>query len=157
MAALVMAFMLVSGSGAELEAPEPAFPEPDVSSLEGISLIAGALAWLGTPYQLGGFSRTGVDCSGFIHNVLNAAVPEMGPFPRQSSGYATFGLGATTIEPGDILLFAQEEVIYHVGLALSESSFIHSASEGARTGVIISSMSEGGWSARLYGIRKLNR
>jgi hypothetical protein len=127
---------------------------PELSSLEGISIIAAALAWLGTPYMFGGFSRLGVDCSGFLYNVLESAVPKRGPFPRRSDGYASFGLEVAVIEPGDILLFAQEKVIYHVGLALSTTTFIHSASEGARTGVIISSLYEGTWNSRLFGIRR---
>jgi probable lipoprotein NlpC len=128
---------------------------PDETALDGISLIAGALSWLGTPYQLGGSSRSGVDCSGFVSRVLYAAVPKLGPFPRRSDEYVSFGEKTTTIEPGDILLFAYDQAIYHVGFALSANTFIHSASEGARTGVIISSLHEGNWRARLYGVRRL--
>lgn len=128
---------------------------PDEAAVDGLSLIAGALAWLGTPYQLGGSSRSGVDCSGFVSRVLYAAVPKLGPFPRRSDEYSSIGEKTATIEPGDILLFAYEQAIYHVGFALSASTFIHSASEGARTGVIISSLYEGNWSARLYGVRRL--
>ncbi|MHB0898161.1 MAG: C40 family peptidase [Spirochaetales bacterium] len=128
---------------------------PEYASEQILKLIASALAWLGTPYLLGGFSKAGVDCSGFIHNILSSSIPELGPFPRRSEEYALIGAEAAAIEPGDILLFAQDKVIYHVGLALSSHTFIHSASEGARTGVIISSLGEGNWSARLFGVRRL--
>jgi hypothetical protein len=137
--------------------PDKAAMTPDPESAEGISLIATALSWMGTPYRLGGFSKSGVDCSGFLYNVLKATVPELGPFPRQSDEYSGFGLRSETIEPGDILLFAYDKSIYHVGLALSGTTFIHSASEGARTGVIISSLNEGNWGARLYGVRRLRQ
>lgn len=128
---------------------------PDRSSEAGLSLIATALSWLGTPYRLGGFSRSGVDCSGFLYNVLAAVVPELGPFPRQSDEFASWGAKAESIEPGDILLFAYDKTIYHVGIALSEFTFIHSASQGERTGVIISSLWDGHWRSRLYGVRRL--
>jgi cell wall-associated NlpC family hydrolase len=59
------------------------------------------------------------------------------------------------MSPGDILLFARDGAIYHVGIALSASTFIHSASEGERQGVIISSLGDGNWRARLVGIRRL--
>jgi len=131
----------------------PVAVEP--ASEEGLALIAEALAWLGTPYRLGGFSKAGVDCSGFLYNVLKSAAPELGPFPRRSDEYAGFGAKTEDIQPGDILLFSREGGIYHVGIALSESSFIHSASEGGRTGVIISSLYEGNWRRRLYGVRRL--
>ena len=135
--------------------PDKAAVVPDQASEEGLSLIATALSWLGTPYRLGGFSKSGVDCSGFLYNVLKASVPELGPFPRRSDEYSGFGAASETIEPGDILLFAYDKAIYHVGLALGGLTFIHSASEGARTGVVISSLREGNWNARLFGIRKL--
>jgi cell wall-associated NlpC family hydrolase len=38
---------------------------------------------------------------------------------------------------------------------LSETTFIHAASEGARTGVIISSLSDGSWQRRLYAVRRI--
>ena len=137
------------------EIPDKGSIAPEQSSAEKLVLIASALSWLGTHYLLGGFSKTGADCSGFIHSILSSSIPEMGPFPRRSDGYAFIGSEAAAIEPGDILLFAQDKVIYHVGLALSSHTFIHSASEGARTGVIISSLGEGNWSARLFGVRRL--
>ena len=117
-----------------LEIEEKGAIAPEYWAEQQISLIALALAWLGTPYQLGGFSKSGVDCSGFIHRILVDSLPELGPFPRRSDGYAFIGQEASAIEPGDILLFAQDKTIYHVALALSSTTFIHSASEGSENG-----------------------
>jgi probable lipoprotein NlpC len=160
MAPIDLATMLPPVRGLEFNEPYPDLNDRgpvavESASEEGLALIAEALAWLGTPYRLGGFSRAGVDCSGFLYNVLKATVPELGPFPRRSDEYAGFGAKAGDIQPGDILLFSREGGIYHVGIALSESTFIHSASEGGRTGVIISSLYEGNWRRRLYGMRRL--
>lgn len=134
--------------GGGIAAPEP-------RDLEMIDLIAEALSWLGTPYLYGGFSRSGVDCSGFLGSVLAAAMTGSGPYPRKSDEYASFGLRTDQIEPGDILLFALDGDVYHVGLALSADTFIHAASEGVRTGVIISSIYEGNWAKRLAGARRI--
>mgnify|MGYP001232470919 FL=1 len=160
MAPIDLEAMLPPMRGLEFNEPYPDLNDRgpvavEPASEEGLALIAEALAWLGTPYRLGGFSRAGVDCSGFLYNVLKATVPELGPFPRRSDEYAGFGAKAGDIQPGDILLFSREGGIYHVGIALSESTFIHSASEGGRTGVIISSLYEGNWRRRLYGMRRL--
>jgi len=154
---LLLAGALLSGSGTGFDEPERTLAEPEAASLEEITLIAEALAWLGTPYLPGGFSRSGADCSGFISSLLQSAFPDGGPFPRRSEDYGTFGTEAKSIEPGDILLFARDGLIYHVGLALSDSNFIHSASEGARTGVIITGLGEGSWASRLFGIRRLGQ
>jgi probable lipoprotein NlpC len=159
-ATMDLAAMLPPVRGLEFNEPYPDLNDRgpvavESASEESLALIAEALAWLGTPYRLGGFSKAGVDCSGFLYNVLKATVPELGPFPRRSDEYAGFGAKAGEILPGDILLFSREGGIYHVGIALSESTFIHSASEGGRTGVIISSLYEGNWRRRLYGMRRL--
>lgn len=155
-----LAALLPPVRGLEFDEPYPDLNDRgpvavEPASEESLALIAEALAWLGTPYRLGGFSKAGVDCSGFLYNVLKSTVPELGPFPRRSDEYAGFGAKSEQIQPGDILLFAREGGIYHVGIALSESTFIHSASEGGRTGVIISSLYEGNWRRRLYGVRCL--
>lgn len=120
-----------------------------------LGLIAEALSWLGTPYSPGGFAKSGADCSGFVNSVLRIAAPEYGPYPRRSDGFANVGTRADSIQPGDILLFSREDAIYHVGIALDEACFIHSASEGARTGVIITWMREGHWKERFCGARRL--
>lgn len=120
-----------------------------------IGLIAEALSWLGTPYSPGGFTRSGTDCSGFVNSVLRITAPEYGPYPRRSDGFARVGAKVDEIQPGDILLFSREGSIYHVGIALDEACFIHSASEGARTGVIITWLREGHWRERFCGARRI--
>jgi probable lipoprotein NlpC len=121
----------------------------------GIRIIPYALSWLGVPYRLGGYSSSGIDCSGFLNRALSASFPFLDNIPRQSDAFAAFGESVDDIEPGDILLFASGGSIYHVGLALSATTFIHSASEGDRTGVIISSIWDGNWHARLSGVRRI--
>ena len=59
------------------------------------------------------------------------------------------------IRPGDILLFGAGARIAHVGIALSADSFIHAASEGPRTGVIISSLDESSWREDLVTARRI--
>ncbi len=135
--------------------PPPWFHQPEESRIGGILLIAEALGWQGTAYRFAGESREGVDCSGFLRAVLKASFPDRETFPRTSEGFASFGKKAESIEPGDILLFAEEGRIFHVGLALGGDSFIHSASEGPQRGVIISSLSEYYWGSRFYGARRL--
>jgi hypothetical protein len=48
-------------------------------------------------------------------------------------------------EPGDLLFFNTTGRISHVGIYLGGASFIHSASDGPKTGVIVSALSESYW------------
>jgi hypothetical protein len=145
--------------------PKDVFPQgiPDKGSVipakideDYLCVIPTALSWLGTPYLAGGYSKRGVDCSGFVFEVLEKSIPEMGPFPRTSREFDAVGLKieVKSIQPGDILVFEDGGIIDHVGLALSRSTFIHSASEGTSTGVIISGLHEGHWGERLYDVRR---
>ncbi|GEM_PF-2938007 len=130
--------------------------DPEIWDESRLAIIPAALKWLGTPYAFGGFGPEGLDCSGFVYRVLAQAAAPFGPFPRSSESFARFGARVEgEPDPGDILVFAREGAIYHVAIALSKDRFIHSASEGDRTGVIISSLYEGHWAARLAGVRRL--
>jgi Cell wall-associated hydrolases (invasion-associated proteins) len=107
-------------------------------------LIQTARTYLGVPYLAGGTSRDGLDCSGFVHLAAEALSLEL---PRTAAGISS---GAETIpdealEPGDLLFFGIDGHITHVGIYLGGSTFIHSASRGLRTGVIISELSETYW------------
>ncbi len=119
-----------------------------------IAFIAEAVDWIGTPYRYGGRGSDGVDCSGFVRAVLIAA--GQSDVPVSSRGFADYGEKVEgDIVPGDILLFAHGGIIDHVGIAVSSDSFIHSASVGTRTGVIISSLSENYWKSSFIGARRL--
>ncbi|MEW6548400.1 MAG: NlpC/P60 family protein [Spirochaetota bacterium] len=139
------------------------WPAVDPGAEKAVFLIAQALSWLGTPYLLGGMTKKGADCSGFLYQAIASsfgADPNLGPIPRRSEDFASFGFPLpqdAKIEPGDILLFSREGRVYHVGLALGGQAFIHSASEGARTGVILSYLWEGNWSRAFQGARRLYR
>ncbi len=132
----------------------PISPDPLDESV--LRIVAEALRWKGVPYLYGGASMSGTDCSGYVGAVLAKATGKGSIFPRSSSDFAFFGVKASVpMSPGDILLFARGGEIYHVGIALSSSTFIHSASEGERQGVIVSSLDDGNWRSRLVGIRRI--
>lgn len=132
-------------------------PVPDPFDENILALIAEALRWKGVPYAFGGSSMKGTDCSGFVGAVLEKVLYKNLIFPRSSGGYAAVGtaIAVDDIAPADILLFSRQGAIYHVGIALSRTTFIHSASEGKRTGVIISSLYDGTWIQRLAGVRRI--
>jgi probable lipoprotein NlpC len=109
------------------------------------SLIAAARSYLGVPYLSGGTSREGMDCSGLVYraglDAFNAT------FARTASALSA---QAETIsdearEPGDLLFFNTVGRLTHVGIYLGGGAFIHAASDGPKTGVIVSALSESYW------------
>lgn len=108
-------------------------------------LIDNAKENLGSPYQAGGTSKKGFDCSGFVFTVFKNFDVTL---PRTSNEMSNFGrmIAKEDIRKGDLIFFRTNgnSKINHVGLVLESDSdgikFIHSSTQ---KGVIISTTNEG--------------
>ena len=109
------------------------------------AVVAQARSFIGTPYQYGGLSSGGIDCSGLICNSLSAIDVNM---PRVSKDQSKIGSSKNwgSIRPGDLVFFKFKEKgnkWYHAGLISSvdngEIKFIHSSSS---RGVIESDLNQ---------------
>lgn len=121
--------------------------------------IRAALSYVGIPYVNGGISRSGLDCSGLVFRVLEDATGS--GVPR--------GVGALfhectvvsyPIHLGDLLFFdtvsrGPPRSASHVGIYAGGGRFIHAASEGNRTGVIVSRISDPYYHDRFLGARRV--
>lgn len=82
----------------------------------------------GAPYEWGGVSPWGADCSGFVQAVFRLHDVKL---PRDAHQQATAGREAGTAiddaEPGDLLFFSERDDgrITHVGIALGDSRMVH--------------------------------
>ena len=115
-------------------------------------MIAYSKQFVGVPYVYGGASKSGMDCSGLIFTIANDAIGVK--LPRSTSGlYSTVRIiKDSEKEPGDLVFFKTVGTkISHVGLYMGNNQFIHAASDGPNTGVIISSLKESYWSRTYAG------
>ncbi|MDD7274632.1 MAG: C40 family peptidase [Treponema sp.] len=115
-------------------------------------MIAYSKQFVGVPYVYGGASKSGMDCSGLIFTIANDAIGVK--LPRSTSGlYSTVRIiKDSEKEPGDLVFFKTVgSKISHVGLYMGNNQFIHAASDGPNTGVIISSLKESYWSSTYAG------
>ncbi len=143
-----------------------ACPLPAQVSKERQKLIDFSLELRGCPYKYAGNSPKGFDCSGFVSycakNALNKNL-------SRSSGdmyIQVDHIKKADREPGDLVFFAVKNAkgiyhISHVGIYLGlytgdgplhgKRIFLHAASDGPQTGVIVSDMEEKYWSNHFYG------
>lgn len=83
-------------------------------------------AFAGTPYQWGGVTPWGVDCSGLVQTTFLARGTHL---PRDAAEQAASGhpVAPGTHRPGDLLFFAERgDRITHVALAGPEDTLVHS-------------------------------
>jgi hypothetical protein len=103
----------------------------DDDSAAAADRVSRALGLLHRPYVFGGVSPIGLDCSGLVRNVC---VQTGSTMARDAAQQFLHGKLVATrwhrdgIRPGDLLYFISKSgKIFHVGIALSRTHFVHSA------------------------------
>ncbi|MDR0464513.1 MAG: C40 family peptidase [Treponema sp.] len=107
-------------------------------------IVNAAVHYIGVPYQYGGSSLSGLDCSGLLCLTFMDAIGVT--VPRSASDLFTWSerVEIEDAQSGDLLFFrtGTGANINHVALYLGNGRFIHSASSGPQTGVIYSTLDE---------------
>ncbi|MDR3540448.1 MAG: NlpC/P60 family protein [Desulfosporosinus sp.] len=93
------------------------------------TIIATAEKYIGVPYQWGGESPTGFDCSGFVQYVFAQNGITL---PRVSVDQSTVGtpISFNNLQPGDLIFFSIENkgTVDHVGIYIGNGQFINASS-----------------------------
>lgn len=115
-------------------------------------VIQAALAYQGVPYQFGGTTPNGFDCSGFTRYVFAQAGVYL---PRSADEQYEVGqpVSYSRLQPGDTVFFTTYEAgASHSGIYLGNGKFISSTSS---RGVVIDRLDSGYWGARYLGARRV--
>lgn len=110
-------------------------------------------AWKGTPYQYGGTTQNGVDCSGFVQSVfLNAQKKAL---PRTTHAQSNLGIQVEYGEAkaGDLVFFKTSSKVNHVGIYLGSEQFMHASTS---KGVTISRLDNPYWASVLWQVRRVD-
>lgn len=108
--------------------------------------------WYGTPYKLGGTTKSGVDCSAFTQ-FLFAAVYGISIARTAREQYnQTNRISRTQLKEGDLIFFNTRGGISHVGVYLQNNKFVHASTSG---GVMISDVFDDYWAKKFVGVGRL--
>ena len=125
----------------------------EASQMKREALIADAKKYIGSPYVNGATGPESFDCSGFIYFIARKSAKVQ--LPRSSHAIYRFveHISDDEIEAGDLLFFSASSSgrITHVGLYIGNDKMIHAASDGPKTGVIVSSRNERYWKTHYVG------
>lgn len=145
MRAALFVFFLLGLTGASLQAQVIKPKDGPAGKSDRDLFIAAAQTYLGTPYALGGSTGRGIDCSGLVYRA-GLDGPDI-QLPRTVETLSSFAehIPDQSRDRGDLVFFNTTGKISHVGIYLGDGAFIHSASEGPETGVIVSKLNESYW------------
>lgn len=110
--------------------------------------------WKGTRYRLGGNSKSGIDCSGFMQITFRDLFGI--DLPRTTKDQAKEGerISKSELRTGDLVFFntGRGPNGKHVGVYVKNGQFLHASTKG---GVIYSDLDSPYWSKAFWQARRL--
>ena len=108
--------------------------------------------WKGTPYQFGGSTLKGVDCSAFVQNTYRNAFGYGITRTTRTQIKQGKAVSKSKLKPGDIVFFKITSSTLHNGVYLGNNQFIHASTS---RGVIISTLDNVYWKRTYLTARRL--
>jgi probable lipoprotein NlpC len=108
--------------------------------------------WKGTKYKIGGLSKNGIDCSGFIYVTFKSKLGVV--LPRSTESQAELGksVGKSQLRTGDLVFFKTGLFVRHVGVYLERGKFLHASTS---QGVMISELDDGYWKSAYWKAKRI--
>jgi cell wall-associated NlpC family hydrolase len=133
-----------------LKIPAPAPAADDLAQVER-RLRSEVRHWEGTPHRLGGSSRRGIDCSGFVQRLYRDVFGRR--IPRSTALLVKSGapVASRQLRTGDLVFFKVPDKGRHVGIYLGRAEFAHASTS---KGVTISSLEDQFWHRSYWTARR---
>lgn len=139
------------------EPPTPPVLQPHPNLNKAHAVVEKALTYLGYPYVYGGASPDkGFDCSGFAFYIYKQFGYSLYRSSKDQWKVSDTVIAKNNLMPGDLLFFSSNGAssgIFHVGIYIEDGKFIHA--ENARTGVVITNLSQNYYAQRFIGGKRV--
>ncbi|BCS95047.1 hypothetical protein DSLASN_06790 [Desulfoluna limicola] len=132
---------------------------PTTVNLSDTPRVKGALnaqyaEWKGTRYKMGGNSKNGVDCSGFVHLTYRDKLGITIPRSTKLLGKAGQPVKRNNLRIGDLVFFKTGLMVRHVGIYMGNNTFLHASTN---KGVTITDLDESYWKKRYWKARRMEK
>ncbi len=116
-------------------------------------VLLDVVGYLGTPYQKGGMTKQGVDCSGFTAQVYGESMQLRLPRATRDQFDSGTAVSREALQFGDLVFFnTTGRSPSHVGIYLEDDLFAHAS---VTQGVTISSLESTYYKKRFVGARRI--
>jgi cell wall-associated NlpC family hydrolase len=142
--------MLAQGCASSRQSqPTIVQPTPRATSTEEAYALLNARHddWKGVRYQMGGLSKRGIDCSGFVHLAFRDLFGI--DIPRTTARLAKIGaeIRKSALQVGDLIFYNTKVKVHHVGIYMGKDRMLHASSS---RGVMISDINLEYWASRYW-------
>ena len=125
---------------------------PEEAAARRTKFVDYAKQCIGKPYARGAIGPNAFDCSGLVFTCSRESIGVQ--LPRQTKAIYAFCtiIDESEREIGDLVFFKTtgDDTVSHVGIYVGNAQFIHAASDGQNTGVILSSLRENYWKSHYF-------
>lgn len=128
--------------------------DTEVEAVQNDRLFEYIDGWYGTPYCMGGSSKSCIDCSAFVQMFFTSLYGVALPRTARDQYREARKISRTELQEGDLLFFNTTGGVSHVGVYLQNNKFVHASSS---SGVIISDMFEPYWVKRLISVGRVEK
>lgn len=126
--------------------------EEEVEAVTNEKLVNFLEEWYGTPYQFGGDSKKGVDCSAFTCAMMSEVYGLSLPRTSREQYKAGQRVSKPDLMQGDLVFFNTTGGVSHVGVYLHNNKFVHASTS---SGVMISDLDDAYFKRRYLGATRL--
>ena len=109
--------------------------------------------WRGVSYRLGGLSKRGIDCSGFVYMTFKTKLGLTVPRTTEMLARSGRSVARERLKAGDLVFFKTSYSVRHVGIYLEGGRFLHASKS---RGVMISRLDNVYWKRKYWQARRLD-